>query len=928
MSQKSCSITIEDISRIKRSTSPVTVFNVHKKCAAFFWEAILQFISIFLEPFKEQYEKPSVPPFIFTFKKPKKKENSHKGMGLMKLTTDLEISDTDVSSESDNSFQLTLLDKKHKEPIKFRTLTPRSVPNTVRIYEFNSRLINNLGYDYFSLDKENVFQINFGTTLLINQEILNYVAYKSERSRARCIARIQKGITGTLVLPQDSSIEDEMQLARIRQFYSYAKRLNMPNTKRSSTFHNFFKKMFSKTNTARNIISFDMNAHITKTIDQCQTLHVASAIEFLFRFNQSRSLFKIDFVVKLIMILFSILLTLFTTNIIESGLAFFFNFVNTAKGQLFSSKQNTVNTWFTILIMNGLVWVILYHFVYTFKVYVTGKYLSTFERRYKKMKENAKVFYYIFLTILCSADALFLIYQLSYGEIKLSPIFTIILIICISAALSADIRRIPWNTVIPAYLLQFFLLLLILKTPIQMILESICQSIDALFLKFFDILPNVKIFESEFAYILNGVLLSLMLSVCIELLKYLNILPLVFSTFNFATWMFSVTSIEISYAVGSTFMNYVQLIRLNNNIFRILTNSEIHFFLVASFSNSAAFETSMFYNMGVPFYIIVLFKLASLPGIIAAAKLMYPEGKVSLTSHRGVFPRHNAITHQNRLLTDVWISGLAGGFMIITWHCFSVLIGKAIVRLYTIWFVIPWYIEWKHEATENFYGLSYLIYPIIYSLGVDQVDIISFGRLLLQRFFVSDLFALIDFSKYLHVRWFVACYRKRDLKLDIHNVFMQGRPTLAVARRHNYITKLHSSVLSNRSLFMLVPALTNYNSVLHIIAITAYLSSVLPQWRRRTLQRIVLRASLASLLTNFIFCIMAGFIYSDDCRLFCIEEKFRMMQYEKNMHCNSFTEAMIQTARGNIPDFFDFNKLGGNKINFFCVNQARSAIFM
>lgn len=442
-----------------------------------------------------------------------------------------------------------------------------------------------------------------------------------------------------------------------------------------------------------------------------------------------------------------------------------------------------------------------------------------------------------------------------------ASIFVGLLLIFLAFIFSKNRKLIPWVTIICLFSSSYILMT---------IWNAIWQwhLFDFLSSDFAELLKNstnilADLFNSsQPSFIFSAFNIMLFIYFCLETAIYFELYSFFFMLVKPITKLLALTWIEVSYAIAAGSLTYRQLIHLNSNMLRLMTDSELCLFFTLIFSSCSMVWASCYFVLGVPFQAYVLLNIVHLPSAIAFSKILWPESQKSRTAHRGLLTRHPPVVSFTQLLSHVWIGSIGGSLRLLGTELIITLSLKTICDL--IIYVINLLIIRNIPTMERIISLSGS--PLIWICGATLKEALRIGDILVSRIIISNLYSSIQYSLSLSMTWFNDCK-------NVTNVLPYGNIA-------EWFRSFKTQPLSHHSLFITLPYMMPQGSFGAAILVTAEVCSITRDRDIKRIVRISLRSFYIALLASFFTSILISNVIgtSGDSKMECISEYISRQQ--------------------------------------------------
>lgn len=464
-----------------------------------------------------------------------------------------------------------------------------------------------------------------------------------------------------------------------------------------------------------------------------------------------------------------------------------------------------------------------------------------------------------------------LLFNIARTQNPIPPMFAGLMIF-IASRYSISPKHIPWNTVIGCYALQYYLTIAFFYFPSA---NHYYNNLSKLNLQFFGatcgkLATSFQDFFRFFPYLIYWINMLIFSNFLLEIVRHFNVFGLFLRFIGLLSYICAATKLELAYLYSGVFFSHHQVIRLNSNMPRLLTKSELFlvFVTLLTLSNYATVVT--YQILGVPFGHCLRFTIISLPGILATSKIFYPEVQTSKTAERGLISRHPSAVQFTQLLTDIWISSAAAALKHVVKMSAMIIGATSVSQSLSVIIreIVPLDIP-----INSMKMVANLFVPIMLLIGIiDIAEAHAAAYIVSLRFFIANDYAIFIYSSYLHQRWMLDCLLENRDNLSILTIPTAYEYKLRVLVDGNAVI-LPAPQLSHRTIFILLPLILTTLGVCTHILITASVVSVLPQRSMKWTADMSIRAAAASLMSNLITAIFAGLVFWTDIQLECITSR-------------------------------------------------------
>lgn len=454
------------------------------------------------------------------------------------------------------------------------------------------------------------------------------------------------------------------------------------------------------------------------------------------------------------------------------------------------------------------------------------------------------------------------------------PIIAALIIIILAGSFSKDKKAIPWVTIV-CLLSYAYLAMCALNTHAVDNLLSIL-SIDVLHMTS-DISNGLtKLLRQEtLSVFLHWLDISVFFNFVMAAYLYFSLFYLIMFFIKPISWILSLTEIELTYAFISLLVPFSSVIGINSKMLRLLTESELSLVLMVCFIGYNFITACAFQMIGISIKCFVINTAVTVPVGLAFSKIIFPETKDSRTQKRGLFTRHPPEVSDTKLLSSIFVRGLATGYQ---------MLGLYLIVYVSLSYILDFLtyavnILTNASQTNFIRRLVQIIWPVFYICGLEvESEAKEVANLFLNRLIINNLQGARLTGRHLALTWLTEC---KELK----SMYFYG------------IDKNDGSILfdflgserrmSHRALYIAQPfALLSGNLFSKILTIILIASVRCAKFEK--LIKIATKAFLASLLASLYSGIIIGNVVTDEDRFVCTAELIS----DQQSFCNAFVALM------------------------------------
>ncbi|KAI9470711.1 MAG: Na+ dependent nucleoside transporter C-terminus-domain-containing protein [Benjaminiella poitrasii] len=323
---------------------------------------------------------------------------------------------------------------------------------------------------------------------------------------------------------------------------------------------------------------------------------------------------------------------------------------------------------------------------------------------------------------------------------RLISLFGLLVFIFGTFAVSKHRRKVQWNTVSTALLIQFLLALFVFKSSVGHDIFSWLATFAEGYLRhawygaqfvFGDAAANSGVFAiSVFPAII-------FFASTVQMLYYIGTIPWLLKKLSVVCMaVLNVSGAESVVAIASPFLGQSENALLIEPLIPHLTKSEIHQILTCGFATISGSTLYGYIAMGVSGQALLTSCIMSIPCSIAISKLRYPESEESAVAHITEINVEEDATN----IVHAAGKGASVGINIVF------LIMANLISILAILYAINSFLTWIgnfitiQELTLQLIT-GYVFVPIAWLIGADDKDLVAVGRLMATKIWANEFVA-------------------------------------------------------------------------------------------------------------------------------------------------------------------------------------------
>jgi CNT family concentrative nucleoside transporter len=228
-------------------------------------------------------------------------------------------------------------------------------------------------------------------------------------------------------------------------------------------------------------------------------------------------------------------------------------------------------------------------------------------------------------------------------------------------------------------------------------------------------------------------------------LSYAGIIAWVTSKFAwFFHHTFGISGAESVVAVAAPFLGQAETAVLVRNYVPTFSRSEFHLLLTSGFAAIAGTLLNTYIHLGVPGAVLVSSSVMSIPGTIAASKIIYPETQevetATLEITLGVRPeiQDEATGVLHSFSRGAWLGVKIAGLIFA--NVLVLLSMVYVINGLLAYIGTAWYITDSNGGPLSLeLIIGYLLWPLTYMLGVPRVDVLRVSQLIATKIIANEV---------------------------------------------------------------------------------------------------------------------------------------------------------------------------------------------
>ncbi|CAF0729652.1 unnamed protein product [Rotaria sordida] len=424
--------------------------------------------------------------------------------------------------------------------------------------------------------------------------------------------------------------------------------------------------------------------------------------------------------------------------------------------------------------------------------------------------------------------------------VSLVGIFTLILLGTLGSKYP---HRIPWQTVLYSFILQFILAVFVIRVEVGFELFDFLGAEVTKFINNADAGARFVFGDTyqDHFYVFKITSIIIFLGSVINVLYYYGVMQFVIGKI---AWLMqkclNTTAAESMNAAANIFVGMSEAPLLIMPLVPKMTTSELHAVLVGGFATMAGSVLATFILFGVPANHLIAASVMAAPGALGFAKLLLPETHKSKTSWDTVqnvplSDQHNAI--------DALMTGAGNALKICGYLIANLIAFISVLNFLDV--SISWLFNLVHHPEVNFqYILGLVFYPFALITGISLRDCLIGSKLIGIKVSLNEFIAYQELGK-------IRKLRNELIANDTFSLYLNGTLTLP-----NDIQMLWDE----SSVIILTYALCGFANFGSMGIALATLGVFAPT-RKRALLKIAPRALIGGNMVSLMTASIAGLLY-------------------------------------------------------------------
>lgn len=349
---------------------------------------------------------------------------------------------------------------------------------------------------------------------------------------------------------------------------------------------------------------------------------------------------------------------------------------------------------------------------------------------------------------------------------KISGILGFIAILGIAYLASNNRKAINWRIVGSGLLIQLFLAIFVLKTPLgRHLFEKLGNLVTAL-LNFSDkggefvfgplirsdMLTSVFGAGNDFIFIFKVTPTIIFVSALVSLAYHLGIMQFFISIVaKIVHKLMGVSGSEALSNAGSVFVGQVEAQILIKPYVPGMTMSELLASMTGSFACIAGGVLAVYISMGIPAEYLLTASIMAAPGALVISKIVYPEteesetkGEIKLNVEKNSINMIDALAHgaSDGMKISINVIAMLIGFVAVI-HLFDAVVAKTGMMMGSIGLNLGFMgIDLNHISLKGIIGSIFSIFAFL--MGVPWHEAGTVGQLMGTKFVINEFVAYLD----------------------------------------------------------------------------------------------------------------------------------------------------------------------------------------
>ncbi|XP_046568310.1 solute carrier family 28 member 3-like [Haliotis rubra] len=345
--------------------------------------------------------------------------------------------------------------------------------------------------------------------------------------------------------------------------------------------------------------------------------------------------------------------------------------------------------------------------------------------------------------------------------------------------------------------------------------------------------------------------LIIFMSSTVNMLYHYGVLQAIVKNFGkFLFFCMGTSAVESVNAAFNMFLGPSEAPMAIKPFLPLLTASEMHAIMVATFSSISGSVFGMLVNFGAPANHLLTASVMSAPAALAMAKLTMPETRRTRVKPEDAY---NITMAKFQSVLEAISIGAVDGITLA-----STVVVNQIVFIAAIEFIdtaFQWFGHRVGVKGVTFSLLcSYMFYPLAYIMGFPKVDLFKIGELMGIKIFANSFVGFMEFGRLV--------INRKDLEQYqlVHNGTWHWQDGNVILDATN--VTLVGGILEKRSEVLGTYALCGLNHIGAVGVAMGTLIALCPE-RRTTITKYVLRANITGQMACFMTACIAGLLYDE-----------------------------------------------------------------
>lgn len=426
-----------------------------------------------------------------------------------------------------------------------------------------------------------------------------------------------------------------------------------------------------------------------------------------------------------------------------------------------------------------------------------------------------------------------------------------LIISCI--AMSRQPRKINWRIVIIGLETQFVLGIFLMRTEFGYQLFKFMSEQVAIFLEytnngsilvFGDALVTGGMFGEKFfapVFAFRVVPVVIFFSAMVSLLHYFGAIQyMILKIAWLVSSIMGTSPTESVNAAANIFLGITEAPFLIKPFLEKMTDSEIFAVMTSGFATVAGSVLAAYISFNIPANHLVVASLMAAPTSLIISKIIYPEKEKTEAGWDAIT---NIPKSEHKNMFEAISGGASAAIAPITGIVSNLIAFTAVFAFLDS--VCKWATSLLGFVNLGVTGIfQYLLYPLVYIIGVDAIDVLSVSKLVGLKMFVNEFVAFSELGKSL-------AFRKEILDNGLYDLYKNGSLPLP---------ETISMVWEDKSITIATYALCGFANFAAMGIAIGGLSALAPG-KLKVFSKLVFRAMIAGNITNFCTACIAGILF-------------------------------------------------------------------